>query len=60
MFCIGYIFDLVNFNLMLSPDLDPDNYDDWTDESYMQCLGFNFENRAIFSLISTLLQEMEN
>jgi hypothetical protein len=45
---------------MLPPDLDPDNYDDWTDESYMQCLGFNFENRAIFSLISTLLQEMEN
>jgi hypothetical protein len=29
---------------MLPPDLDPDDYDDWTDESYMECLRFNFEN----------------
>ena len=29
---------------MLPPDLDPVNYDDWTDESYMECLRFNFEN----------------
>ena len=29
---------------MLPPDLDPDNNDDWTDESYMECLRFNFEN----------------
>jgi hypothetical protein len=29
---------------MLPPDLDPDYYDDWTDESYMECLRFNFEN----------------
>jgi hypothetical protein len=28
---------------MLSPDLDPDNYDNWTDVSYMECLRFNFE-----------------
>ena len=29
---------------MLPPDLDPDNYDDWTDESYIESLRFNFEN----------------
>ena len=39
---------------MLPPDLDPDNYDDWTDESNMECLRFNFKNNpnVFFNIFS--------
>jgi len=30
---------------MLPPDLDPDDFDEWSDESYLKCLKFNYEQQ---------------
>ena len=45
---------------MFPPDLDPVNYDDWTDESYMSACDLILKIIQIYSLISSLLQEIEN